>query len=91
MEEQFNKEAKQGWSFAADVARTTDENARCEDRNHTSGEVFVAQKKESIPSNEGRIAKAWVNVRGSMRVFSVHFWHSEGWTPCERIVLGRSA
>ena len=27
MEEQFNKEAKQGWRFAADVARITDENA----------------------------------------------------------------
>ena len=24
---------------------------------------------ESIPSNEGKIAQVWVNVRGSMRVF----------------------
>ena len=36
---------------------------------------------DSIPGNEGRIAQAWVNVRGGLRVFSVYFWHSEGWTP----------
>ena len=35
----------------------------------------------SIPSNEGRIAQAWVNVRGGLRVFSMYFWHSEDWTP----------
>ena len=34
----------------------------------------------SNPGNEGRIAQAWVNVRGGLRVFSVYFWHSEGWT-----------
>ena len=42
MEEQFNKEAKQGWRFAADAARITDVNAGSEDREHTSGGVFVA-------------------------------------------------
>ena len=36
MEEQFNKEAKQGWGCAADA------NASSEDRKHTSGGVFVA-------------------------------------------------
>ena len=64
-----------------------------EDRKHTSGEVFVAVDSnlvsisgkeggalESIPGNEGRIAQAWVSVRGGLRVFSVDFWHSEGWT-----------
>ena len=35
---------------------------------------------ESIPGNEGRLAQAWVNVKGGLRVFSVYFWHSEGWT-----------
>ena len=35
---------------------------------------------ESIPGNEGRIALAWANVRGGLRVFSLYFWHSEGWT-----------
>ena len=35
---------------------------------------------ESIPGNEGRLAQAWVNVRGGLNVFSVYFWHSEGWT-----------
>ena len=28
MEEQFNKEAKEGWRFAADAARITDEKSR---------------------------------------------------------------
>ena len=36
---------------------------------------------EWIPGNEGRIAQVWVNVRGGLHVFSVYFWHSEGWTP----------
>ena len=35
---------------------------------------------ESIQGNEGRIAQAWVNVRGGLRIFAVYFWHSEGWT-----------
>ena len=42
MEEQFNKEAKQGWRLAADAARITDENSSIEDRKHTSGGVVVA-------------------------------------------------
>ena len=94
MEEEFNREAKEGLRFAADAARITDERASSEDRKHTSGGVFVAVDSnlgavvdaeegaiDSISSNEGRIAEAWVNVRGGLRVFSVCFWHSEGWTP----------
>ena len=63
-----------------------------EDRKHTSGGVLVAIDSnlgavvgaeeegavESIPGNEGRVAQAWVNERGGLRIFSVHFWHSEG-------------
>ena len=37
--------------------------------------------------NEERIAQARVNVRGSLRVFSVYFWHSEGWTPRSEALL----
>ena len=36
--------------------------------------------------NEERIAKARVNVRGSLRV-PVCFWHSEGWTPRSEALL----
>ena len=42
MEEQFNKEFKQGWRFAADAARITDNKASSEDCKHTSRGVFVA-------------------------------------------------
>ena len=90
MEEQFNKEAKEGWRFAASSARITEETAGDEDRKHTSGGVFVAIDSnlgavvgaeegaiESIPGNEGRIAPAWVNARGGLRIFSVYFWQSE--------------
>ena len=42
---------------------------------------------ESIPGNEGRIAQEWVNVRGGSRIFSVYFWHSEGWTPRNEALL----
>ena len=48
-------------------------------------EQLVAGAEEgtivSISGNEGRIAQAWVNVRGGLRVFWVYVWHSEGWTP----------
>ena len=81
----------QGWRFAADAARITDERAGSEDRIHMSGgcTLFfvvvdgnfgaVFGKEEgavtSIPGNEGRIAQACVNAPGSLRVFAVH------WTP----------
>ena len=77
MEEQFKKDARQGWRCAADAARVTDGNASSEDRKHTSGGVFVAVdsnlgavvgKEEGavalIPGKEGRTAQAWVNARG---------------------------
>ena len=41
-EETFNLESKEGWTFAADAARITDENASGEDCKHASGGVFVA-------------------------------------------------
>ena len=94
MEEQFNEQEKEGWRFAADAARITDETTGSEDREHTSGGVFVAVDSnlgavvgadegaiDSIAGNGGRIAQAWVNVRRRLRVFSVYFWHSEGCTP----------
>ena len=94
MEKQFNREAKEGWRFAADAARITDERAGGEDQKHTSGGVFVSVDSNlgavvgaeegtivSISGIVGRIAQAWVNVRGSLRVFSVYIWHSEGCTP----------
>ena len=84
MEEQLNREAKEGWRFAADAARITDETASSEDRKHTSGGVFVAVDSnlgavvgaeegaiDSISGNEGRTVQAFVNVRGGFRVFSV--------------------
>ena len=50
MKEQFNKNAKEDWRFAADVARITDENAGIEDHRHTSSGVFVA-----VDSNVGAV------------------------------------
>ena len=99
MEEQFNKEAEEGWRFAGDAARITDKNASSEDRKHTSGGVFAEVDSNlgavigteegsvnSILGNEGRIAQAWVNVRGGLRVFSVYFCARKdgprGTSPC---------
>ena len=42
----------------------------------------------SILGNEGRITQAWVDVQGGVRVFSVYFWHSEGWTPRNEALAG---
>ena len=41
MEEPFNREAKEGWRFAADAAIITDERASSEDRKHTSVESLL--------------------------------------------------
>ena len=84
----------EGWRSAADAARITEKNANSEDHKHTSGGVSVAVDSnlgavvgteegavESVPSNEGRMALARVNVPRGMCVFSVYSWHSEGWTP----------
>ena len=53
MEEQFNRESKQGWTYAAGAARVTDERAGSENREHTSGRVFGA-----IGSNLGAVVGA---------------------------------
>ena len=43
----------------------------------------VVDKEEgavmSILGNEGRIAQAWMNVRGGFRVLAACVWHSEEW------------
>ena len=53
MEEQFNKEAKEGWRFAASAARITEETTGNEDCKHTSGGIWVA-----IDSNLGAVVGA---------------------------------
>ena len=45
MEEQFNREAKEGWRFAASGARITEEMAGDEDGKHTSGGVFCCNRQ----------------------------------------------
>ena len=60
----------------------TDENARSEDCNHTSGGVVVTKKKEqlcpSLGMKEGSPKRG--SVRGGMRGFAVYLWQAEGWT-----------
>ena len=50
MEEHCNRVAKEGWRFAADAARITDERASSEDRKHKSDGVSVA-----VDSNLGAV------------------------------------
>ena len=53
VQEQFNREAKEGWRFATSAARITEEMAGDDDRKHTSGGVIVA-----IDSNLGAVVGA---------------------------------
>ena len=53
MEQQFIVEATEGWRFAADAARITDETAGSEDRKYTSGGVFVAVDSSSGSRRRG--------------------------------------
>ena len=67
MEEQFHKEVRKGWRFAADAARITDENTSSEDCKHTLGEVFVAIDSDLgavVDKEEGVVT--WVNVTGGL-------------------------
>ena len=86
MVEQFNKEAQEGLRFASDAARITGFFAAVD-----SNLGAVVGEKEgaltSIPGNEGRIAQAWVNVRGGVIFFAAYFWHTEGWTPRNEAIL----
>ena len=50
MEEQFNREAKEGWRFAADAARITDQRTSVEDGKQTSDGVFFA-----VDSSQGGV------------------------------------
>ena len=59
MEEQFNKEAKEGWRCAADAARITDERVSGEDRKHTSRGVFDGSRQQSVSSCESRTRGKW--------------------------------
>ena len=34
------------------------------------------------------VAQAWVNIRGRLCIFSVYFWHSEGWSSRNEALLG---
>ena len=89
MEEQFNKEARDGGlQQTRQGSLTRGQAARIA---HTRREVYIVfvvvdgnfgavfGKEEgavtSIPGNEGRIAQACVNATGSLRVFALH------WTP----------
>ena len=67
MEEQFNKETKQGWRFAADSARISDENAGSEDRKHTSGGV-VAAIDTNLGAVSGKVEGAVTSIPGKMKV-----------------------
>ena len=83
MEEQFNREAKEGWRIAADAARITNERASSDHRKHTSGAVFIAADSNlgtvvgeregavaSIPGNKGRITELG-RCAGHASVFGV--------------------
>ena len=72
-----------GWTAAA--VRITDENIGSEDGKHTLEGSLCSNRQQSwsssgkeegavlpFPGSEGRIAQAWVNVPGSMRVFAVY-------------------
>ena len=48
MEEKLNKEAEEGWRFAASAARITEVTAGDEDRKHTSGGAVVGAEKKRL-------------------------------------------
>ena len=79
MEEQFNKEAKQGWRSAADAARITDETTGSKDRKHTSGGLSVAvdsrsihwQRRRGVYVDSRKRKKNCPNMADCLRVCSV--------------------
>ena len=88
----LTKEEMEGWRFAADATRITNETTGSEDQKHTAGVLWQSTTTweqfwgveegaiGSIPGNEGRIAQVRENVRGGMRMFAAYCWHTEGWS-----------
>ena len=37
--------------------------------------------------NQGRISEAWVYCQGGLHIFAVFFWHTEGWTPQNAVLI----
>ena len=54
MEEQFNKEAKEGWRFAAAAARITVETTTDEDRKHIKRSFCGGRQQPGSGCGSGR-------------------------------------
>ena len=54
MEVQFNREAKEGWRFAADAARITDGTAGSEDRKHNRRSLCCSRQQPGSSCGRGR-------------------------------------
>ena len=35
---------------------------------------------QTIPGNDGKFVRAWINVTRGLQVFAIYFWHCEGWS-----------
>ena len=86
----------EGWRFAADAARITDERAGSEDQKAYIGRSFCCSRQESGSSYwrerrssyvKGRLSRFQVYVHGGMRMFAAYSWHTEGWSPRNEAIL----
>ena len=73
MEEQLNKEAKEGWRFAGDAARITDERASSEDwknihqevslwQRAATWELLLEEKKDQLRLSQENEGKLWMDA-----------------------------
>ena len=100
MEEQFNSEAKEGWRFAADAARITDERASRRSEAHMVS-FFCGSRQQPGSSSWSRRRCGCFDPRQRRKhcpsmgecqrrcacFLVVFFWHSEGWTPRNEALL----
>ena len=102
-DDESGKLEREGWRCGFTSAKRNAVRVKSESALATSAGTFVAAPKhwglewvwptrgwqtKAMSAHQGRIAMAWTPILRGLTVFSVYFYHSEGWTERNQQLLG---
>ena len=102
-DDESGKLEREGWRCGFTSAKRSAVRVKSESALATSAGTFVAAPKhwglewvwptrgwqtKAMSAHQGRIAMAWTPILRGLTVFSVYFYHSEGWTERNQQLLG---
>ena len=102
-DDESGKLEREGWRCGFTSAKRNAVRVKSESALATSAGTFVAAPKhwglewvwptrgwqtKAMSAHQGRIAMAWTPILRALTVFSVYFYHSEGWTERNQQLLG---